>query len=92
MANNRNQAIRGETVELSIQYYGTDGLARNADSTPQIKLVDVDGETAVTTTSVGVTKEDTGLYVYSYDVGDTVNTGLWTDTWTAEINELALCS
>tara|TARA_Y100001970_G_C14210939_1_gene846870 strand:+ start:876 stop:1799 length:924 start_codon:yes stop_codon:yes gene_type:complete len=92
MANNRNQAIRGETVELSIQYYGVDGLPKDTDSTPEIQITDINGDTVVTTTSVGVTKEDKGLYVYSYDVGSAVDTGLWTDVWTAEIGGAAISS
>jgi len=92
MANNRNQAIRGEAVELSIQYYGVDGLPRDSDATPEIQITDINGDIVVTTTSVGVTKEDKGLYVYSYDVGSAVDTGLWTDKWTAEIGGAAVAS
>ena len=61
MANNRNQAIRGEAVELSIQYYGVDGLPRDADATPEIQITDINGDIVVTTTSAGVIKEDKGL-------------------------------
>lgn len=92
MANNRNQAIRGEAVELSIQYYGVDGLPRDADSTPEIRLTDVNGNIVVATTSEGVTREDKGLYVYSYDVGSAVDTGLWTDYWIAEIGGAGVSS
>lgn len=92
MANNRNQAIRGEVVELSIQYYGVDGLARDADATPEIKITDVNGDIVVATTSTGVTREDKGLYSYSYSVGSAVDTGLWTDLWSAEIGGAAVSS
>jgi len=92
MANNRNQAIRGESVELSIQYYGVDGLPRDSDSTPEIQITDINGDIVVTTTSTGVTREDKGLYVYSYDVGAAVDTGLWTDYWTADIGGAAIDS
>ena len=92
MANNRNQAIRGEAVELSIQYYGVDGLPRDSDATPEIQITDINGDIVVTTTAAGVTKEDKGLYVYSYDVGSAVDTGLWTDKWTADIGGAAVAS
>jgi hypothetical protein len=92
MANNRNQAIRGQTVELSIQYFGVDSLPRDADSTPEIRITDINGDIVVTTTSSGVTREDKGLYSYSYEVGSAVDTGLWTDYWTAEIGGAAIAS
>lgn len=90
MANNRNKAIRGESVELSIQYYGPDGLPMNAVSTPEVKVSDVDGVVIVSATSIGVVKEDVGLYTYSYTVGSTVGKGLWTDVWTATVDGLSL--
>ena len=90
MANNRTKAIRGETVELSIQYYGPDGLPSDADSTPEIKITDLDGDTIVSSTSTGVTRSDVGLYVYSYDVGSSVSKGLWSDVWTAEVGGATL--
>jgi len=92
MANNRTQAIRGETVELSVQYYGVDGLPRDADSIPEVQITDINGDIVVTTTSSGVTREDKGLYVYSYDVDSSVDTGLWTDYWTAEIGGAGIAS
>lgn len=90
MANNRNKAIRGEEVELSIQYYGPDGLEMSAESAPEIKITDSDGTIIVGPTSTGVTLEDTGLYVYTYDVGSSVEKGLWTDTWTATVDGVSL--
>jgi len=86
MANNRNKAIRGEALDLSIQYYGPDGLPLDAEDGPNIKIVDPDGAILVATTASGVTREDVGLYVYSYDVGSSVDKGLWTDTWTATVS------
>jgi len=90
MANNRNKAIRDEEVELSIQYYGPDGLEMSADSTPEIKITDPDGNIIVGPTSTGVSLEDTGLYVYTYDVGASVEKGLWTDTWTSVVDGVSL--
>ena len=90
MANNRNKAIRGETVELSIQYYGPDGLASDADSTPEIRISDPDGNISVATTSSGVEREDVGLYVYSLDVPESADKGLWTDVWFSEVDGASL--
>ena len=88
MANNRNKAIRGEEVVLSIQYFGTDGLEIDPDSTPEIKITDVDGNTVIASTSDDVEREDVGLYTYTYDIGSSVDKGLWTDTWTGSVGDV----
>jgi len=85
MANDRNRAIRGEDVELSIQYYGTDGLPSDADETPEVRITNPDGDVIVASTSTGVTRVDLGLYIYTYSVSATTDKGLWTDTWVAQI-------
>jgi hypothetical protein len=90
MPNNRNKAIRGETLELSIQYYGPDGLEADAGSIPQIELTDPDGAIVVASTSTGVVREAVGLYTYSYAVGASIEKGLWTDTWTGVVDGVTL--
>jgi len=90
MTNNRNRAIRGENVELSIQYYGVDGLPADADSAPQIRITNPDGNVVVAATSSGITRADIGLYVYTYPIGSSVEKGLWTDTWIAQIDGATL--
>ena len=86
MANNRNKAIRGEEVVLSIQYFGTDGLAIDPDSTPEIKITDLDGNTIIASTSDDIEREDVGLYTYAHDIDSGADKGLWTDTWTGSVN------
>ena len=86
MANNRNKAIRGEELVLSIQYFGSDGLPIDADSTPQIRITDVDGNVIVASTSDDVERADLGLYTYTYDVGSSVDKGLWTDVWVGAVD------
>ena len=90
MSNNRNKALRGESVDLSIQYYGPDGLPMDAEEGPSIKITNPDGTILVASTESGVKKEDTGLYVYSYDIGDSVDKGLWTDIWMATVDGVIL--
>lgn len=90
MSNTRSKAIRGEDVVLSIQYYGVDGLASDADDTPEITIQDFDGNTVVSATSTGVSKSDTGLYEYTYSVSSSADKGNWTDIWTAEINDISI--
>lgn len=90
MSNTRAKAIRGETVILSIQYYGTDGLATNTDSTPEITLKDLQGTTVLGPTSLGVSRSDTGLYVYSYTVPTLADKGNWSDSWNATIGGISV--
>ena len=45
MANIRSKAIRGETVTLSIQYYGIDGLPVDPDFTPEILIKNLEVKT-----------------------------------------------
>jgi len=90
MANNRNKAIRGEELTLSIQYFGPDGLPMDADSTPEIRITDVDGNIMVSSTSDGVERAESGLYTYTYDVGSSVDKGLWTDVWSASVDDVQL--
>ena len=85
MANDRNRALRGESVELSIQYYGIDGLPSDADSAPEVRILNSDGDTVLASTSSGVSRVDIGLYVYTLAIGSSVEKGLWTDTWTASV-------
>ncbi len=90
MSNNRNKAIRGEAVSLSIQYYGPDGLEMDAEDGPYVKILDPDGSIIVASTESGITKADTGLYVYEFDVGSGVDKGLWTDVWSATVDGIIL--
>tara|TARA_A200000159_G_scaffold162112_1_gene185328 strand:- start:665 stop:1573 length:909 start_codon:yes stop_codon:yes gene_type:complete len=90
MANNRNKAIRGESVRLSIQYFGPDGLEMDAEEGPNLKILNPDGNIILATTESGVEKVDTGLYIYSYDVGAETDKGLWTDIWTATVDGIIL--
>lgn len=90
MSNTRAKAIRGETVTLSIQYYGIDGLATNTDSTPEITLKDLQGTTVLGPTSLGVSRSDTGLYVYSYIVPSLADKGNWSDSWNASIGGISV--
>jgi hypothetical protein len=90
MPNVRSKSIRGEVVTLSIQYYGTDGLPVNADSTPEISIKDIDGTTVIAPTTTGVTRVDVGLYEYSYTVPRLAEKGNWSDTWYATISGISV--
>lgn len=90
MSNSRDAAILGENVELSIQYYGTDGLPADASEMPTITISDGEGSIIISETSDGVKKKDTGLYSYTYYVKDTLEKGVYEDTWNATIEDIEL--
>jgi hypothetical protein len=90
MSNTRASAIRGEDVVLSIQYYGTDGLATNTDATPEITIKDLQGTTVLGPTNTGVSRSDTGLYIYTYAVPALADKGNWTDSWSAAIGSISV--
>lgn len=90
MSNSRDSAIIGENVELSIQYYGTDGLPQDASEIPTITISNGEGTTFIAETSDGVTKKDTGLYSYTYYVKESLSKGVYEDTWSATIDGIEL--
>ena len=90
MSNTRDKAIRGETVTLSIQYYGIDGLPSDADAIPEITIYNPDDVEVVGSTSTGVTRASEGLYTYDYDVGAAVEKGLWEDKWVADVDGMSV--
>ena len=42
MSTTRDGVYRGGDITLSVQYFGPDGLAKDADSTPKIQIKDVE--------------------------------------------------
>lgn len=90
MANNRNSAEKGETVRLNVQYYGIDGQPSDADFTPSIEIRDVNGDVIIPETTEGVIKVDTGLYYYDYYVASDSSSGMWNDTWFAQIQGVSI--
>jgi hypothetical protein len=90
MANIRSKAIRGETVTLSIQYYGIDGLPVDPDFTPEILIKNLDGTAVVGPTSTGLVRASVGLYEYSYLVPKLADKGNWSDSWAATISGISV--
>ena len=88
--NPRDLAVQGQEVALQIQYFDTCGDKVVADSTPTIEILDVDGNVLVAETSTDVTHLGDGLYQYIYRVPDDNDAGIWTDTWSAEIDTAVL--
>lgn len=90
MSNNRNSAEKGETVRLNVQYYGIDGAVSDADTTPSIEIRSVDGSVIIAQTTEGVVRSEEGLYYYDYYVSSDADTGMWQDTWNAQIQGVSI--
>ena len=90
MSNNRNSAEKGETVRLNVQYFGIDGAVSDADETPSIEIKSVDGSVIISKTTEGVVRSDEGLYYYDYYVNSDADTGMWQDTWSAQIQGVSI--
>lgn len=90
MANNRDLAIIGENVELSIQYYGSDGLPSDTDEFPTITITDGEGGILISETSDGIVRKDVGLFTYTYFVKETLSKGVYEDSWSASIEGIEL--
>ena len=83
---NRTSAYRDGNVVLSIQYFGPDGVAKDADSIPTIEIRDLNGTVVVPATTSGVVRAGIGLYQYTYSVKKDASTGLWSDTWNGVVS------
>mgnify|MGYP001361237715 CR=1 FL=1 len=90
MSNNRNSAEKGETVRLNVQYFGIDGAVSDADETPSIEIKSVDGSVIISKTTEGVIRSDEGFYYYDYYVNSDADTGMWQDTWSAQIQGVSI--
>jgi hypothetical protein len=85
--NPRDLAIQGQEVALQIQYYDNCGNKVIADKTPQVQIVDLDGNILIPYTSKNVEHLGDGLYQYLYRVPSDGDAGPWIDEWSSEIDE-----
>lgn len=90
MANLRDNAVQGQVVELQVQFLDSNGEEVDADSTPTIEIRDADGDVILAATSRDISRVDTGLYEYSFTVPSGADLGLWTDYWSATIDNAAI--
>ena len=88
--NNREATVKGETVRLSVQYYGIDGFPVDADSMPSIQIKDINDNLIIEKTTEGVVRSGVGFYYYDYYVNKDATVGLWEDTWEAQVQGVDL--
>ena len=83
---------RGELIEatdqvnLTVQFKDASGNPVDADSYPQISIVQPSGSVFLAPTSVGVTRSGIGLYSYIFTAPINASYGVWHDIWIAYIN------
>ena len=85
--NPRDAAVQGQEVILQIQYYDNCGRKVDADDTPTLQIIDLDGNVVATPDPDDIEFLGEGLYQYLYRVPSTGDSGLWMDEWTAIIDE-----
>jgi len=79
-----------DQVNLTVQYKDPFGNPVNADSFPQISLVQPSGLIALSPTSTGVTQTGTGQYSYIFTVPINGPYGNWNDDWVAYVDGFRL--
>ena len=88
--NTRSRAVVGQSVLLSIQYYGFDGQKADPDSSPRVVIRDTEGQLIADLTTPNVVRDDVGLYSYTYRVPSSAPLGLWSDSWSAIVGGYSL--
>lgn len=86
----RDSAVLGQEVILQVQYYDNCGTKVIADNTPTISILDSNGDVILAPTNVNVESLGDGLYQYKYRVPSSSVSGLWTDSWSATIDQAQL--
>lgn len=83
---------RGETlgpteqVNLTVQFKDGNNSAIDTDSFPKISIIQPSGNVLLSPTSVGVTKVETGKYLYTFTVPYNGPLGVYNDIWSGYIN------
>lgn len=85
MANERDNAIRGQEVKLQIEYFDINGDAVDPDDIPFVRITDVNGDVILDYTYEDVYRLEKGLYQLIYEVPSGSDVGLWMDEWRAQI-------
>lgn len=80
------QVILGQTVTLEIDLRDATGQVADADSQPEVEIIDSQGNVARSISSSYVSRVDTGRYRTTYTVPNTSQTGVWVDHWRATLN------
>lgn len=80
------QVIVGQTVVLEIDLRDATGQVADADSSPEVEIIDSQGNVARAMSTSYVSRIDTGRYRTTYTVPANGPTGVWVDHWRATLN------
>jgi len=86
MVTTSRQVIVGQTIILEIDLRDAAGQVADADSSPEVEIVDSQGTVVRAMSSSYVSRIDTGRYRTTYQVAATAHTGIWIDHWKATLN------
>jgi hypothetical protein len=86
MTTTSRQVIVGKTIALEIDVRDSTGQRSDADSLPEVAIIDETDYVRKTMSTSGVMRIDTGRYRFNYTVPAGANTGVWTDHWRAVLN------
>jgi hypothetical protein len=86
MTTTTRQVIIGRTVVLEIDVRDARGNRIDADSQPQVSIIDSQGTVRRSMSSNDVVRIQEGRYRYSYTVSAIAPTGIWIDHWEAVVN------
>lgn len=80
------EVIAGQTIALEIEIKDAFGNNVDADTIPQVAILDPHNAVIRALSSVDVSRESTGKYRFNYTTESTFEAGTWTDQWQAEIS------
>jgi hypothetical protein len=80
------QVIVGQTVVLEIDLRDATGQIADADSQPEVEILDSQGTVMRSLSSSYVSRVDVGRYKTTYLIPVNAHTGIWTDHWRATLN------
>lgn len=79
-----------ESIRLTINIKDQNGNYVDLDSFPKISIIQPSGHVLIESTSIGITRDDTGKYSYVFDVPLNGPYGVYTDVWVGFINGFRL--
>jgi len=86
MSTTSRKVIVGHTIDLEIDVRDAIGERSDADSLPEVSIIDDIDYVRKVLSSSGVMRIDVGRYRFSYAVPIGASSGIWTDHWRAVLN------
>jgi len=86
MVTTSRQVIVGQTVVLEIDLRNAAGQIADADSSPEVEIIDSQGNVVRAMSTSYVSRIDEGRYRTTYIIPQNASTGIWVDHWKATLN------